>query len=53
MSNQPIADEDTPDPWMLSHHGKFYLTCTLGNRVEIWCSTDMENFQRCEKSIIW
>lgn len=34
MSNQPITGEDTPDPWMLAHDGTYYLTMTLGNRVE-------------------
>lgn len=45
MSNQTIADHDTPDPWMLFHDNAYYLTFTAGDRVEIWKSRDMENFR--------
>lgn len=53
MSNKPIADVDTPDPYMIAANGRFYLTFTLGNRVEIWSSSNMENFRNCQKSLIW
>lgn len=38
---------------MVAAHGKFYLTFTLGNRVEIWCSSQLENFHDCQKSVVW
>ncbi|RVX73779.1 hypothetical protein B0A52_02669 [Exophiala mesophila] len=53
MSNYPICEVDTPDPWMLEFQGKFYLTFTLGNRVEIWSSRSMEDFRGCEKTLAW
>jgi ABC-type uncharacterized transport system permease subunit len=53
MSNRPICGTDTPDPWLVAAHGKFYLTFTLGNRVEIWQSAQLENFWECQKSVIW
>lgn len=53
MSNRPICGTDTPDPWIVAVHGKFYLTFTLGNRVEIWQSSQLENFWDCQKSVIW
>lgn len=53
MSNQPICDVDTPDPWMIAANGQYYLTFTLGNRVEIWASQSMENFRNCRKSLVW
>ncbi|EXJ67792.1 uncharacterized protein A1O5_09138 [Cladophialophora psammophila CBS 110553] len=53
MSNQTIADTDTPDPWMVAAHNRFYLTFTCGDRVEIWMSHDMENFRNCKKIIAW
>lgn len=53
MSNIVICDTDTPDPWMIAAHGRFYLTFTLGNRVEIWSSPAMEDFRHCQKSIVW
>jgi GH43 family beta-xylosidase len=45
MSNQTICDFDTPDPWMIAHGGRFYLTFTCGDRVEIWSSSNLENFR--------
>lgn len=53
MSNRPICGTDTPDPWIVAAHGKFYLTFTLGNRVEIWQSPHLEDFRDCQKSVIW
>ena len=55
MSNQTIADVDTPDPWMVSHNDRFYLTFTAGDRVEIWSSPNMENFREphARKNIAW
>ncbi|KAK5193328.1 hypothetical protein LTR92_006697 [Exophiala xenobiotica] len=55
MSNIPIADIDTPDPWMIRHNNTFYLTFTLGNRVEIWASSSMENFRspQTQKITAW
>ncbi|KIW84199.1 hypothetical protein Z517_03448 [Fonsecaea pedrosoi CBS 271.37] len=53
MSNQIIADTDTPDPWMVAAHNRFYLTFTCGDRVEIWMSHSMENFRNCKKIIAW
>lgn len=53
MSNRPIADVDTPDPWMMAVNDRFYLTFTCGNRVEIWMSHSMENFRNCQKTVAW
>lgn len=53
MSNRPICDIDTPDPWMIEHHDRFYFTFTAGDRVEIWSSHVMDDFNNCQKSTIW
>ncbi|EXJ87928.1 hypothetical protein A1O1_04855 [Capronia coronata CBS 617.96] len=56
MSNTPISDTDTPDPWMVpGPNGFFYLTFTAGNRVEIWQSADMQDFRQpqCTRSVVW
>ena len=53
MSNRTIASVDTPDPWMIAHDGVFYLTFTLGNRISIWKSPNMEDFHDARKSIIY
>ncbi|KAI1629371.1 alpha-L-arabinofuranosidase II [Exophiala viscosa] len=53
MSNTPICDTDTPDPWMLYHNNTYYLTFTAGDRVEIWSSPSMENFRGASKTIAW
>lgn len=53
MSNQTIANIDTPDPWMVAANGVFYLTFTLANRIEIWESPMMEDFHNPRKTVIW
>ncbi|KIW66066.1 hypothetical protein PV04_08273 [Phialophora macrospora] len=53
MSNLTISDQDTPDPWMLSHGPHFYLTFTAGDRIEIWRSPNMEDFRSCARSVVW
>ncbi|EXJ57441.1 hypothetical protein A1O7_07789 [Cladophialophora yegresii CBS 114405] len=53
MSNQTISDQDTPDPWMISHGPNFYLTFTAGDRIEIWRSPNMENFRSCARTVAW
>lgn len=65
MSNRPISNWDTPDPWMIPspiQSNLFYFTFTLGNRIEIWSSPDLENFfvdgtpqdhGQVRRSVIW
>lgn len=60
MSNRPIANHDTPDPWLLASPLQphlFYLTFTLGNRIELWSSSNLEDFTdqnpSLKKSCIW
>ncbi|KAI6456850.1 hypothetical protein MCOR17_008077 [Pyricularia oryzae] len=53
MSNRPICDVDTPDPWVVAANGRFYLTFTLDNRIEIWSSPTLEDFGSCARSTIW
>ncbi|KAL2632125.1 hypothetical protein R1flu_016811 [Riccia fluitans] len=53
MSNQTISDHDTPDPWMIAANGRFYLTFTCGDRIEIWASDNMEDFRSAVKSDIY
>jgi len=62
MSNQTISNQDTPDPWLVPspfhppHSPLFYLTFTLGNRIEIWSSSSLESFHdnsHTRKTTIW
>ena len=53
MSCRPIANVDMPDPWVYSWNGIFYLTFTLGNRIEIWASNNIEDFNQPQKSLVW
>jgi len=53
MSNKGIAKVDTPDPWMISGNGVYYLTFTLANRIEIWESPLMEDFFNARKTVVW
>ena len=60
MSNRPISNHDTPDPWVIAsplQPNTFYLTFTLGNRIEIWSSPSFEDFHdqnpQLRRSTIW
>ncbi|KAL6242151.1 hypothetical protein RBB50_011063 [Rhinocladiella similis] len=53
MSNIPIADIDTPDPWMIRHNNLYYLTYTCGNRVDILMSPNMQDFRSCHRITAW
>lgn len=53
MSNRPICSVDTPDPWVISANGVFYMTSTLGNHIEIWESPVLEDFHNPRKTHVW
>ncbi|KAF2091643.1 glycoside hydrolase family 43 protein, partial [Saccharata proteae CBS 121410] len=42
-----------PDPFVTFAHGKFYLTYTAGDRVEVWCSNSVLDFHNASKHTIW
>lgn len=49
-----ITNRTCPDPYVIHAHGKFYMTYTAGNRVEIWCSNSLLKFEEtCEKHKVW
>ncbi|WFD24526.1 hypothetical protein MEQU1_003228 [Malassezia equina] len=53
MSCRPISNVDMPDPWVLAANGQYYLTFTLGDRIEIWASKNIEDFHQPQKSLVW
>ena len=53
MSCRPIANVDMPDPWVYAWNGLYYLTFTLGDRIEIWASNNIEDFNNPQKSLVW
>ncbi|KAF2141404.1 glycoside hydrolase family 43 protein [Aplosporella prunicola CBS 121167] len=48
-----VTHTPTPDPFITYAHGKFYLTYTAGDRVEVWCSDSLFNFGNCSRHVIW
>jgi len=49
-----ITNVTTPDPFVTLAHGKYYLTFTAGDRVEIWSSPDLLSFgQTSTKHVVW
>ncbi|OCK74571.1 glycoside hydrolase family 43 protein [Lepidopterella palustris CBS 459.81] len=49
-----ITNTSTADPYMIYAHGKFYLTFTSGDRVEIWSADSLTDFgQSPEKYTVW
>ncbi|ORY54562.1 glycosyl hydrolase [Pseudomassariella vexata] len=49
-----LTSMETPDPFMTQANGVFYFTFTAGNRIEVWSSRNLKDFQQTAKrSIIW
>ncbi len=49
-----ITSRSCADPYVIYAHGMFYMTWTAGNRVEIWCSTSLLDFEStCTKHNVW
>lgn len=42
-----------PDPWVISHEGVYYYTHTLGNRIQLWRTSDMAELARAKKRVVW
>jgi hypothetical protein len=55
MQTTLIVNIDTPDPWMIKYRGAYILTFTTGNRVELWRSSLLHQFQEnlVAKRVIW
>ncbi|KAF2235280.1 glycoside hydrolase family 43 protein [Viridothelium virens] len=49
-----LAPHGTPDPFVVyhDHDGKFYMTYTTGDHIQIWESDDLPGFLTCRKKII-
>lgn len=44
----------TPDPYMTTAHGQFYLTFTAGDHIEIWSASSLVHFRDNHRSTtIW
>ncbi|KAI1844567.1 hypothetical protein JX266_009240 [Neoarthrinium moseri] len=49
-----VTPESTPDPFMVRANGYFHLTFTAGNRIEIWSSKHLVDFQKePRKRTVW
>ncbi|KAF2663799.1 Arabinanase/levansucrase/invertase [Microthyrium microscopicum] len=49
-----ITDVSTPDPFVVQAHGRYYLTFTAGDHVEVWCSDNLLTLgSNCEKTTVW
>jgi len=55
MQTTQIVNTDTPDPWMIKYRGSYILTFTAGNRIELWRSSLLHQFQDTlvAKRVIW
>ncbi|KAF1809528.1 Arabinanase/levansucrase/invertase [Eremomyces bilateralis CBS 781.70] len=49
-----ITTSAVPDPYVVQAHGKFYLVYTAGDRVEIWCGSNLCCLEgTCHKTVVW
>jgi hypothetical protein len=50
-----VSTNETPDPFMIKYNGTYILTFTTGNRVELWRSSLLHDFNEnvAAKRVIW
>ncbi|KAI0187869.1 alpha-L-arabinofuranosidase II [Xylaria flabelliformis] len=53
-STLTLTSFGTPDPFLNSFHGQYYLTFTAGDRIEIWSSNSLVDIETsATKHLIW
>jgi hypothetical protein len=49
-----ITDRTCPDPYVIWDKGTFYMTFTVGDRVEVWAADSLFEFEkRARKECVW
>lgn len=51
-ANQPLLPSG-PDPWVTQRNGTYYYTHTLGDRIALWKTTDMQRLGEAESVVVW
>ncbi|KAI0599935.1 glycosyl hydrolase [Biscogniauxia sp. FL1348] len=53
-STLTLTSVGTPDPFVIRARGRFYMTFTTGNRIEIWSSRSLVDIESTtSKHVIW
>ena len=42
-----------PDPWVVQDSGTYYYMNTMGNRIQLWKTTDIAKLKTAETKVIW
>jgi GH43 family beta-xylosidase len=48
----PLLDSG-PDPWVTYYRGYYYYTNTLGDRLQIWKTTDITRLRSATARVVW
>ncbi|WPH02952.1 Arabinanase/levansucrase/invertase [Acrodontium crateriforme] len=49
-----ITSEHTPDPWVIHHNNKFYMTFTANDRIPMWdVGSIMDLYDRPNRGPVW
>jgi hypothetical protein len=49
-----ITDRSCPDPYVICDKGTYYMTFTVGDRIEIWAADSLFGFEkRARKECVW
>ncbi len=49
----PLFPDRGPDPWTIYHDGYYYYTHTMGNRIDLWRTTDITDVKNGEHKTVW
>lgn len=41
------------DPWLIQKNGRYFLTFTAGDRLEIWSASNLDGLRNPQKSVVW
>ncbi|KAI0473814.1 glycoside hydrolase family 43 protein [Xylariaceae sp. FL0804] len=53
-STLTLTSISTPDPFVTRAHGRFYMTFTTGNRIEVWSSQSLADIESASaRHVIW
>ncbi|SFR94859.1 Beta-xylosidase, GH43 family [Dyella sp. OK004] len=51
-AGQPLLPSG-PDPWVTQRDGTYYYTHTLGDRIALWKTTDMQRLGEAPSVVVW
>lgn len=49
----PLLPDNAPDPWAVFHGGNYYLTYTIGDRLDVLAAGDLSRIAEGQRVTVW